>query len=46
MAMAIDPYPRAPDAVMGEVERGESDSGDAEPPARPFAVLARLRQDG
>lgn len=46
LAMAIDPYPRAPGAVMGEVERGESDSGDDEPPARPFAVLARLRQDG
>jgi uncharacterized metal-binding protein YceD (DUF177 family) len=46
LAMAIEPYPRAPGAVMGDVQTGESDSGDGEPPVRPFAVLARLKQGG
>ena len=40
-AMALDPYPRCPDA---SIEALEADPGDPdEAPANPFAVLARLK---
>ncbi|GGD86051.1 metal-binding protein [Aureimonas endophytica] len=39
LGLALDPYPRAPDATFEERREGE-----AEP--SPFAVLARLRDEG
>ena len=40
LALALDPYPRAPDAEFEEVD------DEAGKPTGPFAVLAALRDDG
>ena len=40
VASAIDPFPRAADAVLEQVE-----AGDATPAANPFAALAQLKND-
>jgi len=43
LALALDPYPRAPGAVLPELDHPEP---EPEPPARPnpFAKLAKLRE--
>jgi len=43
MAMALDPYPRAPDAPAVAAEQGTEGEGDEDRP-NPFAVLSRLRK--
>ncbi|MEO3474261.1 YceD family protein [Roseomonas sp. CAU 1739] len=43
LALALDPYPRAPGAVLPEEVAGEEPEASPEPPASPFAGLAALR---
>ncbi len=45
LAMAIEPYPRAPSAETGDLLSGEADSGEAAPSTGPFGGLARLKRD-
>jgi len=42
LALALDPYPRSPDAALPEAPEEEED----ESPASPFAALARRRRGG
>jgi uncharacterized metal-binding protein YceD (DUF177 family) len=44
LAMAIEPYPRAPGAEMGDLLSEECGSGEAVPSIGPFTGLARLKR--
>lgn len=45
LAMAIEPYPRAPSVEMGDLLSGAVDSGGAASSIGAFAELARLKRD-
>ena len=46
LAMAIDPYPRAPSDDMGDLQASDFNADEDASSEHPFAQLAQLRQDG
>ena len=48
LALALDPYPRLPEAELGKTEWGKAAAGDQAEAERenPFAVLKNLKRDG
>jgi hypothetical protein len=45
LAVALDPYPRAPGAAWPQADTGDADIA-AEPVRRPFAALDALKKRG
>jgi uncharacterized metal-binding protein YceD (DUF177 family) len=46
LALALDPYPRAPGAALPAIEGQEPDDDATQAPRSPFAALARRRKPG
>jgi uncharacterized metal-binding protein YceD (DUF177 family) len=46
LALALDPYPRAPGATLPDIDPPDAGADPAAAPRSPFAALARRRQPG